>query len=78
MHLACASCCVVNSEPIPDPLFASSIFQSTQQYLSEHNIQQAVETAINATIKVKPANPFAFMVRDFACRLRPRPTFFST
>lgn len=37
-------------------------FQAAAQYIEEHNLQKAVEDAINATIKAKPEEPFAFMV----------------
>jgi hypothetical protein len=37
--------------------------QAAAQYIEEHNLQKVVEDAINATIKAKPSEPFAFMVR---------------
>jgi hypothetical protein len=45
-------------------------FQAAAQYIEQHNLQKAVEDAINATIKAKPEEPFAFMVR---CRRRRQP-----
>ena len=38
------------------------ILQATQQYLESHGVQKAVEDVINATVKAKPEEPFAFMV----------------
>lgn len=39
------------------------VLQAAAAYIEEHNLQKVVEDAINATIKAKPAEPFAFMVR---------------
>lgn len=52
--------------PHPSPVLFPSFFfllQAAAAYIEEHNLQKVVEDAINATIKAKPTEPFAFMVR---------------
>ena len=57
-RLTCA--CAAPLGPLPPCALVS---QAAAAYIEEHQLQKVVEDAINATIKAKPTEPFAFMVR---------------
>jgi hypothetical protein len=67
---------IANCHRADGPLFVASWWswmQAAAAYIEEHNLQKVVEDAINATIKAKPSEPFAFMVCHRFCRPPPPP-----